>query len=64
MATLHRIRDVRLARGVTQTELARRMGISQSSVCRLERPSRNVSVRMLRLVADALDCEVGELLDA
>jgi len=41
------IRDARLAAGLTQSELARRMGTTQSAVARLERPGSNPRLETL-----------------
>lgn len=41
------IREARQAAGLTQSELARRMGTTQSAVARLERPGSNPRVRTL-----------------
>lgn len=46
MSTL--IRDTRLAEGLTQAQLARRLGITQPSVARLERSEETASVATLR----------------
>ena len=40
--------------GLTQAELARRVGVSQQQVAKLERPGANPSIATLRRVADAL----------
>lgn len=48
------IRDARLAEGITQTRLARRLGISQPSVARLERAGDAVTVATLRRTLNAL----------
>lgn len=42
------IREARLAAGLTQSELARRMGTTQSAVARLERSGSNPRVNTLR----------------
>ncbi len=41
------IRDTRRAAGITQAELAGRLGVSQPAVSALEKASSNVSVRTL-----------------
>ena len=55
------IRAIRDALGMSSTELARRLGISQSRIPDLERREVDGSIRMntLKRVADALDCDVG-----
>ena len=45
--------------GLTQTELAARVGTSQQTISRLENPDyRGHSLRTLRRIADALDARV------
>src|SRR5688500_18853257 len=48
------LRDSRLARGLTQAELALRLGRAQSTVAALERPGANPSVATLQEVLSAL----------
>jgi len=40
--------------GLTQAELARRVGVSQQQIAKLERPGANPSIATLRKVAEAL----------
>ena len=49
------IRDARKQRHLTQTELALRLGTSQSAVTRLESGNQNVSLEMINRVAAALE---------
>ena len=58
-----RVREIRLARNVTQIELAKRMGVSSSEVSRAEIGSRMPTLPTLRRFADALRVSVGDLLD-
>jgi len=46
-AAAHLIRETRTARGLTQTELGRRLGISQAAVAQLEQPGANPTVARL-----------------
>lgn len=48
------IRDARLAEGLTQAQLARRLGITQPSVARLEAAGDAVTVATLRRALNAM----------
>lgn len=48
----------RIKRGLTQKELARRIGTKQSAVSRLESGSCNPSISFLQKVADALNVKL------
>ena len=48
------LRWARLDAGLTQAQLAARVGVSQQQVAKLERPGANPSVVTLRKIADAL----------
>ena len=48
------LRWARQGAGLTQAQLAARIGVSQQQVAKLERPGANPSIATLRKVADAL----------
>jgi UDP-N-acetylglucosamine 1-carboxyvinyltransferase len=52
------ISQVREQRGLTQTQLAKKLGTSQSAVNRIERGKQNVSLDMLGRVSDVLNKEI------
>src|SRR4051794_24699834 len=54
MSTGSMIRDARLADGLTQAQLARRLGITQPSVARLEAAGDEVAVATLQRALDAM----------
>ncbi len=58
-----RIRELRAARGVTQTELARALGIDKASVCMWESGKSIPTADKLPTIAAVLGCEVSELYD-
>lgn len=65
----HQIVRLRIARGLTQAQLAERVGTTQSSIARLESGSREPSLSFLRRVVKALDGQlevrvVSEEIDA
>lgn len=49
------IREARLARGLTQRELAERLGTTQAAVAKLERPGTNPTVATLRKALSAAE---------
>jgi transcriptional regulator with XRE-family HTH domain len=53
MTAAEAIRNARTRSGITQTELARRLGTTQSAVARLESPSANPTVTTLERVLAA-----------
>jgi HTH-type transcriptional regulator/antitoxin HipB len=48
------VQDARQEAGLTQAELAERIGIKQPSLCRIETGQVNVSISMLARIAEAL----------
>ena len=56
------MREMRKRVGITQTELARRMGVRQNTVGQWERGTRQPRAEMLPDLADALGCTLDELL--
>ena len=54
-----RVRDAREAAGLTQRELASRMGTSQAAVARLEAGGTAATLTTLQKVASALDLTVS-----
>ena len=48
----------RIDQGLTQAELAEKVGTTQSSIARLESGTHEPSIKMLKRVAEALGCKV------
>ncbi len=57
-----KITQVRKAKGITQAELAERCGTTQQQIARIENGSVDPRLSTLRRVADALECELPDLL--
>lgn len=57
------IEDRRKKAGLTQGELAEKVGISGAMVCQIERGTKNPSLQVAALMAKAFGCEVSELVD-
>jgi transcriptional regulator with XRE-family HTH domain len=56
-----RVRAMREARGVTQAQLARELGVTGSMVSRLEAGVRRPSRELLRVLADWFDTDPDDL---
>lgn len=55
---IDKLLKMRLAAGLTQDELARRMGTKKSNICRLEKGNTNPSWKTLKRYAQACGFEV------
>lgn len=58
-----RIKELREKRGIAQTTLAQKVGVTPAMICWIERGSKNPSIQTGKLIADALGCSVDELLN-
>lgn len=56
---IDRLSELRRSRGLSQTEVAARMGTSQSALARLESGQADVRVSTLARYAEALDADIG-----
>ena len=55
------IQDTRQARGMTQSELAEKLGTSQSAINRIEKGGQNISLDMLARISDVLSSQIVSL---
>jgi transcriptional regulator with XRE-family HTH domain len=58
-----RLRELRIARGLTQPDLAAHVGTSASNISDLERGVKVPTLTTVARLADALDCNVSEMVD-
>ena len=58
------LRRMRETAGMSQTEMAKRLGISQPTLNRLENAGQNTTLKTLSQLCLALRCEVGDLFEA
>ena len=59
---MNRIRDIRQARGMTQKELADRLGVNQSMISDYEIGKVDLSLTKAVKIADILECDLNDLL--
>ncbi len=50
--------DARISNNLTQKELAQRTGIDQGDISKLERGTRNPSLKLLKRLADGMDMDL------
>lgn len=62
MTTYERIKQARKAAGLTQKELASRLGSTQSNIAQYENGTRNAKPATLRRIAQAIGCSLFELI--
>lgn len=61
MTPLLKIKEIRVEKGLTQIELARKANISQSYLSELESNKKSPTLRQLCKIADALNVQPDEL---
>lgn len=57
------LRRARRDAALTQTQMARRLGISQPTLNRLESASQNTTLQTLEQLCRALRCTIGDLFE-
>ena len=57
-----RLREVRKAAGLTQAQLAKRTGMAQGEISRIESNATMISLDVLDRLCKALKCEPGDIL--
>jgi len=57
------IRRIRESKGISQSTLAKQVGISQAMLCQVERETKNPSLQVGREIARLLECEIESLFD-
>ena len=58
---MEHIADLRKRAGLTQSELAAKLGIAQGSVAKIESPGGYPTADKLPAIADALECSIDAL---
>lgn len=56
------IKKQRIENGITQFELAMKLGITQSMLCQIERGTKAVSLPLGRDIAECLGCSIDNLI--
>ena len=59
---LKTIKAIRVSESISQSEMAKRLGMSTSFYGMLERGNRTLSVEMLIKTAEVFDCDLSDLI--
>ena len=62
MSTGENIRRLREGAGLTQAELGKRVGVSQSMIAQIERGRKEPSLALCRELVEALECRIGDII--
>lgn len=57
------IKKIRNKNGISQADLAEKLGISQPMLCMIERGTKTVSLPLSKEIAEILGCNIEDLLD-
>ena len=57
------IKKLREAKGMTQVQLAEKVGVSQPYIVKIEQSARSPTIMMIEAIAKALGCTLTELLE-
>lgn len=55
------LKEIRVVRGLRQDELAAKLGVKKSSVCKYESGAQSIPAKRLKAIADVLDVSIGTL---
>lgn len=58
----YNVRTIRIQRGISQKELARRVGVSQAHISDIERGERKASISVLLKIMEALKCSPTDIM--
>lgn len=58
------IKKLREEKGISQNELAKQVGITQSMVAQIERGTKTITVPLGKKIADVFECTVDDLITA
>jgi transcriptional regulator with XRE-family HTH domain len=61
VAGMNNTARIRKARGLSQVELAHRVGVEQPTISRFERGSESITLRQVKAIADVLGVSVADL---
>lgn len=61
---MNNLKKIRTEKGITQEDLAKMVGLTQSNISRIENDEVHTSISTAFAIANALECKVDELVKA
>ena len=55
------LKEIREAKRISQTELAKHLGVSQAFICRIESGTKSMPYTLFIEIADFLECSLDEI---
>ena len=62
-SVVQKLTQARLEKGLSQEQLAKRIGTQRSNICRIEKGTQNLSLDLMLKIAEALDNDVSVMLE-
>ena len=60
---IQKLTQARLEKGLSQEQLAKKIGTKRSNICRIEKGTQNLSLDLMIKIAEALDKDVSVMLE-
>lgn len=60
---MKKLTELRLANNMSQIELSKKVGVTDSAICQYESGKRMPNIKMLKKIATVFNCSVDELLE-
>lgn len=60
---MNSLQIVRKNKGLSQIDLAKKIGVKSNTICQYESGKRNPNIHILKKIAKALDCKIDDLID-
>lgn len=60
---MKKLTELRLANNMSQIELSKKVGVTDSAICQYESGKRTPNIKMLKKIATVFNCSVDELLE-
>lgn len=58
-----KLRNIRISKGLTQSQLGKMIGVSRATIARWELGTRDISMRWLKKLSFVLKVRISELID-
>lgn len=64
MSIGEKLKKIRLSRGLSQSELAGKVGVTQSMIAQIERGTKAFNLELAKEVSEVLNCSVNDFYES